>query len=115
MAKQNTRADHGKGHRMAYEKNKRKILATQTVCALCGQPVDKSFRYPHPLSATADHIIPLAKGGHPSDLGNLQLAHLVCNRQKSDRILLEQERKPETAEISNRDLPWSIDWLSYRR
>lgn len=114
MAKQNVRADHGKGHRTAYEKNKKKILATQTVCALCGQPVDKNLKYPHPLSATVDHIIPLTKGGHPSDIENLQLAHFVCNRQKADKLPQEKMQQQESSEISNRDLPWSCNWLEYR-
>ena len=35
--------------------------------------MDKKLKYPHPLSACIDHIIPLAKGGHPSDIDNLQL------------------------------------------
>lgn len=37
-----------------------------------------------------DHIIPIAKGGHPSDIDNLQLAHWTCNRQKSDKIFRTQ-------------------------
>ncbi len=41
-------------------------------------------------SPTVNHIIPVAKGGHPSDMSNLQLAYLTCNWQKTDRI------KPET-------------------
>lgn len=114
MAKQNVRADHGVGHRAAYEKNRRKILATQTICALCGRPVDKSLRYPHPLSATVDHIIPLAQGGHPSDIENLQLAHFVCNRQKADKIQQNPDRNQADAESTNRNLPWSCDWLAYR-
>ena len=81
------RPDKDGSHRLAYERNKAKIMATQTVCGICGKPVDKSLRYPHPLSPCIDHIIPVAKGGHPSDIDNLQLAHWTCNRQKSDKIL----------------------------
>ena len=114
MAKQNVCVDHGKGHRTAYEKNKRKILATQTVCALCGQPVDMSLKYPHPLSATVDHVIPIAKGGHPSDIENLQLAHFTCNRQKSDKLFAVDAAVESEVEISNRDLPQSMDWAAYR-
>lgn len=33
--------------------------------------VDKSFKFPHPLSPSIDHIIPVDKGGHPSDMANL--------------------------------------------
>lgn len=42
-------------HRGAFEKNKKKILATQTVCGICGKPVDFSQKYPSPLSPCIDH------------------------------------------------------------
>lgn len=38
-------------------------------CGFCGGAVDKSLRYPDPLSASLDHIIPMGDGG----------GHLVCN------------------------------------
>lgn len=99
-------------HRGAFEKNKKKIYATQSRCGICGKPVDFELKYPHPLSACIDHIIPVAKGGHPSDIDNLQLAHWTCNRQKADRIVESKEVKQEVT--SNRVLPWSIDWTKYR-
>lgn len=109
------RPDRSGAHRSQFEKNKKKIYATQTVCGICGKPVDFSLKYPHPLSKCIDHIIPVDKGGHPSDLANLQLAHWTCNRQKSDKLL---QRKGiitnELDVISNRVLPQSRDWKSYR-
>lgn len=98
-----------------YEKNRRQILATQEVCALCGQPVDKRLKFPHPMSATIDHIIPVAKGGHPAAMDNLQLAHLICNQTKSTKLVIEQNKGlvKETETISNRDLPKTVDWLRY--
>jgi hypothetical protein len=48
------------------------------MCALCGRDVDPALLYPHPLSASLDHRRPLALGGTHT-LGNVQLAHLVCN------------------------------------
>ena len=81
---QNRRADHQGPHRQAFDKNRKRILHSQEICAICGRPVDKSLRFPDPMSPTVDHIVPLAKGGHPSDLENLQLAHWICNRLKSD-------------------------------
>lgn len=108
------RPDKDGAHRLAFERNKKKILATQTVCGICGKPVDKSLQFPHPLSPCIDHIVPVAKGGHPSDIENLQLAHWTCNRQKSDK-LLKRNRKAEEEEIlSNRILPLSRDWTAYR-
>lgn len=108
------RPDKDGAHRLAFERNKKKILATQTVCGICGKPVDKSLRYPHPLSPCIDHIIPVAKGGHPSDLENLQLAHWTCNRQKSDKLLKRHRKADQDETISNRILPLSCDWTAYR-
>lgn len=94
-------------HRAQYEAARRYILATQSVCAICGKPVDKSLKYPHPLSPTVDHIIPLSRNGHPTDPDNLQLAHRHCNRQKSDTLL-----PPHQVEDRNKNigLPQSKDW-----
>ncbi|MBQ1575175.1 MAG: HNH endonuclease, partial [Clostridiales bacterium] len=81
------RSDRTPGNRGAYEAARQKILKTQTVCGICGKPVDFSLKYPHPMSATVDHIVPVSRGGHPSDIDNLQLAHRCCNRQKSDKLV----------------------------
>lgn len=105
------REDKNGAHRTAFEKNKKKILATQTVCGICGRPVDMHLKYPHPMSPTIDHIIPIARGGHPSALENLQLAHRCCNREKSDKLV---EAKAEVSPlVSNRCLPLVKDWADY--
>ena len=55
------------------------------VCGICGLPVDKKLKYPNKLSASLDHIIPLAKGGKHVR-ANVQLAHLICNMSKGTTI-----------------------------
>lgn len=100
-------------HRLILERNKKKILATQDVCGICGKPVDKKLKWPDPMCAVIDHIIPVNKGGHPSDLNNLQLAHMCCNRIKSDK-LFEKRDFSGNATVSNRTLPQSINWVKYR-
>lgn len=110
--KTNKRPDRVGRHKTAFEKNRLIVLNTQTVCGICGEPVDRQFKAPHPLSAEVDHIIPVSRGGHPSDLKNLQLAHRWCNRIKSNKLM---ERKIiETAEINNDDLPLHVDWFNYK-
>lgn len=106
------RPDRNGPHRVAFDANKRKIYATQKECGICGQPVDFSLKFPHPLSPCIDHIIPVDKGGHPSDLQNLQLAHLTCNRAKSDKIVAVKSNEQQL--ISNRELPLSLDWTNYK-
>ena len=108
------RPDRMPGNRGAFEAARQKILKTQTICGICGKPVDFSFKYPHPLSPTVDHIIPVSKGGHPSDPGNLQLAHRCCNREKSNKMI--EHRKPDDSDkvIPNDILEQHFDWKSYR-
>lgn len=106
------RPDRNGTHQQQFRLNKKKIFATQTVCGICGKPVDFSYKYPHPLSPCVDHIIPIAKGGHPSALENLQLAHWTCNRQKSDKLVEKQVFDKEIKLISNRNLPQTFDWKS---
>lgn len=102
------RADRQAGNSSLFEANKKIILATQSVCGICGKPVDKSIKYPDPMSPTVDHIIPLAKNGDPVALDNLQLAHRYCNRMKSDKIMNEPKRVDP-----NRDLPLTENWLTF--
>lgn len=100
------RPDRNGPHRAQFEANRKIILATQNICAICGKPVDKSLKYPHPMSATVDHIIPISRHGHPSDISNLQLAHRWCNRQKSDKI----PPSPHPPADRNNFLFLSADW-----
>lgn len=51
------------------------------VCQLCSEAIDPELKHPDPLSATLDHIVPLARGGEHS-LENAQAAHRICNNRK---------------------------------
>jgi hypothetical protein len=57
-------------------------------CHLCGKRVKRYLKYPHPKSASLDHIVPLSWGkkspGHV--WGNVALAHLRCNQRKGARF-----------------------------
>ena len=108
------RPDQNGTHRKAFERNKKKIYATRSECGICGKPIDFSIKYPQPLSPCIDHIIPVAKGGHPSDISNLQLAHWTCNRQKSDNLIQPVAQPGKATVISNRILPQSRDWSTYK-
>lgn len=54
------------------------------VCHLCRRRVGRSFRAPHPRSATFDHLIPIADGGTDAP-ENLRLAHFGCNSRRGSR------------------------------
>jgi hypothetical protein len=54
-------------------------------CKICGLPCLYYGDYLADLYPTMDHIIPISKGGgHTWD--NVQVAHRICNRNKSDHI-----------------------------
>lgn len=106
MAKPNLRPDHNGTQRPQFETNKKKIYASQRVCGICGRAVDFSFKFPHSLSPCIDHIIPVST----SELGNLQLVHMTCNRQKSDKIVEKQVFDNTPQLISNRILPLTFDY-----
>ena len=99
-------------YKTPYRKNRRAIIAAGDVCAICGRPIDKTLRFPDPMSASVDHIIPISKGGHPSDPQNLQLTHLICNQMKSTKLVIEanQGTNEEKKKVGNRVLPISTDW-----
>ena len=73
------------------------------------------------MSKCIDHIIPIDRSGHPSDISNLQLAHWKCNRAKANKLIFPNNgNKRATGEEiqitdnSNRVLPLSRDWGSYK-
>lgn len=106
------RADKQGPHRVAFDKNRKRLLKIENVCGICGQPVNKKLKAPDPMSPVIDHIVPVSKGGHPSAIENLQLAHWTCNRQKSDKMFNSEQK--ETKVLGNRNLPQSLNWMSYR-
>jgi len=56
-------------------------------CQLCHLPIDPSNAWPHSMSPSVDHIIPLSRGGAHA-LSNVQSAHLGCNSRKRDRDMV---------------------------
>ncbi|WP_458457525.1 HNH endonuclease [Pseudobutyrivibrio sp.] len=110
------RPDMDGNHQGQYEKNRRALLATRGECALCGMPIDYDLKFPNPMSATVDHIIPVSKGGHPSAMSNLQLAHLICNQVKSSKLTNEENKKNNIKGelVGNDVLPLSMSWETYR-
>lgn len=93
------------GHRR--RQLRRRVLAEETLCALCDQPVDKTLRttpgghykkcpgppcagcLPHPMRAEVDEIVPRAKGGSPYERKNCQLTHRKCNQLRGIKSVEE--------------------------
>jgi len=68
-------------------------------CQLCGESIARELRWPHPLSASVDHITPRADGG-PHAQRNLRAAHLRCNARRG------RGRGVTTAFVRNPTLSW---------
>lgn len=50
------------------------------ICGICGYTIEHSFE--------VDHIVPISRNG-TGTIDNLQLAHPICNRVKSNRLQSE--------------------------
>lgn len=71
------------------------MLRDATVCALCGKLLDKTLKFPHPMSASADHIESWATAPQLRfDPSNGQATHLVCNQRKGSAAAAEQIPAP---------------------
>jgi 5-methylcytosine-specific restriction endonuclease McrA len=62
-------------------------------CGICRRPILRRLRYPHSMSASLDHKVPLSKGGHHSRL-NTQASHLRCNLRKRTHVAPLGEQIP---------------------
>lgn len=55
-----------------YRKARAALLARSTTCWICGREG----------ADTADHVVPLIDGGHPTSLLNMRPAHRSCNSRR---------------------------------
>lgn len=111
MKKKRNRPDLEGKEQGIYKHNRKILRTTATVCALCGMPIDKSLRYPNPMSISIDHIIPVALGGK-STIDNLQATHLICNKVKGKKILAKSKEDYQTP-TREKVIPQYIDWSNY--
>lgn len=68
----------------------KRVVEEERICWLCAKPIDLTLRFPHRLSGSGDHVIPLDQGGKLLDRANVRAAHLGCN---SRRGAIEGNRK----------------------
>lgn len=55
-------------------------------CGICYRKIKVGLQYPHPLSASMDHIIPLSRGGSHTWM-NVQASHHACNQLKRTQAM----------------------------
>lgn len=71
----------------AWRRARAAVLARETICYLCGKPVDKRLPGSSPAGPTVDHLEARSTGGSLYDFSNLHLAHQRCNSMKSSMPL----------------------------
>lgn len=54
------------------------------ICGICRKRVDPDLTWPHPMSKSLDHVIPISQGGDHTR-ANCRLAHVICNLSRGDR------------------------------
>lgn len=68
-------------------------------CQICQWLVFRDEEYPHPASASIDHIVPLSRGG--SDVAaNKRTAHLFCNIRRGNKITPEEKELAASTELA---------------
>jgi len=87
-----------------YRRDAALTIAATAHCAICGRALT-SYRNPHPMASTVDHItaraVALALGWPMSRINgrsNLQAAHRVCNLRK---------QAGDGTELRRPDSPWT--------
>lgn len=58
-------------------------------CGICRGVIRRTLAYPHPRSASLDHVEPLSLGGEHS-YANTRIAHLFCNLSRGNRVNNDQ-------------------------
>jgi hypothetical protein len=53
-------------------------------CGVCRRKVGRALPYPHPRSASLDHIVPLSQDGKHV-YSNVRITHLACNTARGNR------------------------------
>lgn len=87
------------GHRR--DQVRRRVLAEEDHCWLCGGPVDKSLKTPDPWSPEVDEVIPVSLGGDPFARDNCRLSH----RRHLQREARQRNARSEADDATALDRP----------
>ena len=87
MPKQNPRYANGSRRRALV----RSVKAMGLPCWMCGMPIDPALPAGHPLSFELDELVPVSKGGSPTDPANVAGAHRCCNQWRGNRSVAQVE------------------------
>jgi 5-methylcytosine-specific restriction endonuclease McrA len=63
-----------------------RVKAEESMCWLCGEPVDTTLPHGLPASPEVHEVIPVSRGGDPLDRANCHLTHRLCNQRQGNRL-----------------------------
>ncbi|MDR1183651.1 MAG: HNH endonuclease [Coriobacteriales bacterium] len=90
-----------------YRRLRSQLLASEDRCCICGGPIDRSLKTPHPMSAEIEHLVPVSKGGAVYARANCGISHRICNQRKGNKILMVHEEK---SNIKGEAIETSKEW-----
>lgn len=101
------------GHR--WRQAKARLRAKGHGCWICrafgrDDRIDYGLPARDPMSFSADHLVPVAKGGAVYDDANLEAAHLRCNEWRRDRSVAEVLAIARRARQGEARLSVTTDW-----
>ena len=82
----------------------RRVRALGEPCWICGLPIDPTLPAGHPLAFELDELVPVSKGGSPTDFDNCKGAHRCCNQLRGNRSVSVVESIRD--EVRRRFGPW---------
>ncbi len=59
-------------------------IKVERTCYLCSKPINFPLQWPHPNSASEDHVLPKAFYGE----GPKRWTHLRCNQRKGTKLVV---------------------------
>lgn len=75
---------------------RRRVLAEEDDCWLCGKAVDKTLPPFLSGSPEVDEINPVSLGGDPLDRDNCRLSHRLCNIRRGNGTRTKRKPPPLT-------------------
>jgi hypothetical protein len=81
-----------------YLKNRAHAFAQSDVCWICGGWLDPELKWPDPWSRSADHVVPVSRGGH--NRGEVKPVPFAVQPTSRPQ---DATRRPRTPMVSGRD------------
>lgn len=69
----------------------KRVKAMCAPCWMCGLPIDATRKAGDPLAFELDELVPVSKGGSPTDPANVAGAHRCCNQWRGNRSVAQVE------------------------